>query len=204
MKPMPEDWERAVAVVAHPDDLEYGAASAVARWTAQGKHLTYLLATKGEAGIAGMAPGLTGPLRVEEERRSAAVVGVVHRALLAPGQVEAHGHDDVGAHPAEGRREVAAQPDAVLDHAVAMVEELDLGYADHRRAAPFLGHPQRPGHLWCHPGDARLALRGEQVSHVLALRRPARHRRGGSVLEVVRVRDHGDGPLPVLRHRLHG
>src|SRR5215467_12761740 len=24
MKPMPEDWERAVAVVAHPDDLEYG------------------------------------------------------------------------------------------------------------------------------------------------------------------------------------
>ena len=27
MKPMPEDWDRAVAVVAHPDDLEYGAAS---------------------------------------------------------------------------------------------------------------------------------------------------------------------------------
>src|SRR6059036_2113285 len=31
MKPMPEDWDRAVAVVAHPDDLEYGVASAVAR-----------------------------------------------------------------------------------------------------------------------------------------------------------------------------
>ncbi len=31
MEPMPEDWERAVAVVAHPDDLEYGAAAAVAR-----------------------------------------------------------------------------------------------------------------------------------------------------------------------------
>ena len=28
---MPEDWDRAVAVVAHPDDLEYGVASAVAR-----------------------------------------------------------------------------------------------------------------------------------------------------------------------------
>src|SRR5919108_5564924 len=34
---LPEDWQRALAVVAHPDDLEYGAASAVARWTAQGK-----------------------------------------------------------------------------------------------------------------------------------------------------------------------
>ena len=34
---MPEDWQRILAVVAHPDDLEYGAASAVARWTSAGK-----------------------------------------------------------------------------------------------------------------------------------------------------------------------
>ena len=54
MKPMPEDWDRAVAVVAHPDDLEYGVASAVARWTRQGKQVSYLLVTRGEAGIAGM------------------------------------------------------------------------------------------------------------------------------------------------------
>jgi LmbE family N-acetylglucosaminyl deacetylase len=76
VQPMPEDWERAVAVVAHPDDLEYGAASAVARWTGQGKEVSYVLATRGEAGIAGMAPARAGPLRVDEELRSAAVVGV--------------------------------------------------------------------------------------------------------------------------------
>src|SRR5487761_1112343 len=76
MQPMPEDWDRAVAVVAHPDDLEYGYASAVARWTGQGKEVTYLLATRGEAGIASMPPDEAGPLRVEEERRSAAIVGV--------------------------------------------------------------------------------------------------------------------------------
>src|SRR5690348_15876119 len=76
MQPMPEDWNRAVAVVAHPDDLEYGVASAVARWTGQGKEVAYLLATRGEAGIAGLPPDKTGPLRVEEERRSAAIVGV--------------------------------------------------------------------------------------------------------------------------------
>jgi len=76
MEPMPEDWDRAVAVVAHPDDLEYGVAAAVARWTGQGKEVTYLLATKGEAGIAGIAPDQVGPLRMEEERRSAEVVGV--------------------------------------------------------------------------------------------------------------------------------
>ena len=34
LEPIPETWTRALAVVAHPDDLEYGAASAIARWTA--------------------------------------------------------------------------------------------------------------------------------------------------------------------------
>jgi LmbE family N-acetylglucosaminyl deacetylase len=76
LPPLPEDWERAIAVVAHPDDLEYGAASAVARWTDQGKDIRYVLATRGEAGIDAMAPELAAPLRSEEQRRSASVVGV--------------------------------------------------------------------------------------------------------------------------------
>ena len=37
MEPVNEDWERAVAIVAHPDDLEYGAASAVARRDISGR-----------------------------------------------------------------------------------------------------------------------------------------------------------------------
>jgi LmbE family N-acetylglucosaminyl deacetylase len=31
-----ETWERALCIVAHPDDIEYGCAAAVARWTGQG------------------------------------------------------------------------------------------------------------------------------------------------------------------------
>jgi LmbE family N-acetylglucosaminyl deacetylase len=73
---MPDDWQRALVVAAHPDDIEYGVAAAVAVWTAAGKEVHYLLATRGEAGIAGMTPAEAGPLREEEERRSAAVVGV--------------------------------------------------------------------------------------------------------------------------------
>ena len=76
LEPLPEDWERAIAVVAHPDDLEYGAASAVARWTSQGKDIRYVLATRGEAGIDTMPPELAGPVRTEEQVNSAAVVGV--------------------------------------------------------------------------------------------------------------------------------
>jgi LmbE family N-acetylglucosaminyl deacetylase len=74
--PMPDDWQRALVVAAHPDDIEYGMAAAVAVWTAAGKEVHYLLATRGEAGIAGLAPAEAAPLREEEERRSAAVVGV--------------------------------------------------------------------------------------------------------------------------------
>ncbi|HIF13149.1 MAG TPA: PIG-L family deacetylase [Dehalococcoidia bacterium] len=71
-----EDWDRAVAVAAHPDDLEYGAASAIARWTDQGKEISYLLLTRGEAGINGMHPRDAGPLREAEEVAGAAQVGV--------------------------------------------------------------------------------------------------------------------------------
>ncbi len=76
LEPLPEDFERVLAVVAHPDDLEYGAASAIARWTAQGKDVRYLLVTRGEAGIAGRPPNEAGPRREAEQRASAAIVGV--------------------------------------------------------------------------------------------------------------------------------
>lgn len=71
-----ESWSSALAVVAHPDDLEYGTAAAIAKWTAQSKRVSYCLATSGEAGIDGMHPREAGPLREQEERASAAIVGV--------------------------------------------------------------------------------------------------------------------------------
>ncbi|WP_433631258.1 PIG-L deacetylase family protein [Nocardia sp. CA-120079] len=76
MEQVPEDWQRGLVVVAHPDDIEYGAAAAVARWTGQGKDIRYVLVTSGEAGIAGMPPAEAGPLREAEEVAAAKVVGV--------------------------------------------------------------------------------------------------------------------------------
>ncbi|MER7664229.1 MULTISPECIES: PIG-L deacetylase family protein [unclassified Streptomyces] len=76
LEPMPDDWHRALAVVAHPDDLEYGCAAAIAGWTDGGREVSYLLATRGEAGIDTIAPAECAPLREREQRASAAVVGV--------------------------------------------------------------------------------------------------------------------------------
>ena len=80
--PMPDDWQRALVIAAHPDDIEYGMSAAVAAWTAAGKEVHYLLATRGEAGMAGVPPEEAGPLREDEERRSAAVVGVTEVEFL--------------------------------------------------------------------------------------------------------------------------
>ncbi|MFI7693377.1 PIG-L deacetylase family protein [Nonomuraea sp. NPDC049655] len=90
LDPMPADWQRALAVVAHPDDLEYGCASAVATWTDAGREVSYLIATRGEAGIDTLDPAACGPVREREERASAAVVGVTTVEFLdhADGVVE--------------------------------------------------------------------------------------------------------------------
>lgn len=69
-------WRTVLCVAAHPDDLEYGTAAAVSRWTSAGATVTYLLATRGEAGIDGLPPEEAGPIREEEERHGAALVGV--------------------------------------------------------------------------------------------------------------------------------
>src|SRR5215468_9614752 len=79
---LPENWDRCLAVAAHPDDIEYGVASAVARWTEQGKQVAYLLVTRGEAGIDGIPPDQAGPLREREERAGAAQVGVTELEFL--------------------------------------------------------------------------------------------------------------------------
>lgn len=70
------DWTRALVIMAHPDDMEYGGAAAVATWTGSGKHVAYLMATKGEAGIDTMEPAEAERVRMQEQRDSCAVVGV--------------------------------------------------------------------------------------------------------------------------------
>ncbi len=151
LEAFPEDWDRALAVVAHPDDMEYGAAAAVARWTAQGKHVAYVLVSDGEAGISTMAPAEVGPLRRDEQRASCAAVGV--------DEVEFLGHPDGAI--VEGlslRADLAAairrhRPDVVLS-----INHRDSwggpswNHADHRAVGRSLLDAVRDAaNPWCFP-----------------------------------------------------
>jgi len=81
-----------LCVVAHPDDLEFGAAAAVARWTGQGKQVVYCMVTSGEAGIDALTPDECRTVREAEQVESARVVGVeVVDFLGLPDGVLEHG-----------------------------------------------------------------------------------------------------------------
>jgi LmbE family N-acetylglucosaminyl deacetylase len=135
LRPMPDDWTRALAVVAHPDDLEYGAASAIAAWTASGKSVSYLIVTDGEAGIDGIGPADAAALRQKEQLASAAVVGVHDVSFL-------HHRDGAVEYGLRLRRNIAGhirrvQPDILLTATPALTYGLGggpriLNQADHR------------------------------------------------------------------------
>src|SRR2546422_402543 len=55
LEPLDEDWQKALAIVAHPDDLEFGSAAAIARWTGQGKEVVYCMLTQADHSSAGRA-----------------------------------------------------------------------------------------------------------------------------------------------------
>ena len=76
LEPLDETWQRALCIVAHPDDLEFGSAAAVARWTGQGKDVGYTMVTSGEAGIDGLHPDECRTVREAEQVESARIVGV--------------------------------------------------------------------------------------------------------------------------------
>jgi LmbE family N-acetylglucosaminyl deacetylase len=78
-----EHVERALCVLAHPDDVDFGSAGTVATWTAAGTEVTYCIVTDGDAGGFDETPrDQMGPLRQEEQRAAAKEVGVTDVRFL--------------------------------------------------------------------------------------------------------------------------
>jgi LmbE family N-acetylglucosaminyl deacetylase len=75
--------ERVLAVVAHPDDIDYASAGTIAQWTARGVEVAYCIATYGDAGGFDDTPRERMPaLREAEQRAAAAAVGVTDVTFL--------------------------------------------------------------------------------------------------------------------------
>ena len=68
----------AMAIVAHPDDIEFTCAGTMARWAKAGASITYVLCTSGDVGIdePGMTREKATQIREAEAREAARIAGV--------------------------------------------------------------------------------------------------------------------------------
>ncbi|MBA3430364.1 MAG: PIG-L family deacetylase, partial [Actinobacteria bacterium] len=152
-----------------------GAASAVARWTGQGKEVSYVLATRGEAGIDGMSPDEAGPLREEEEKSGAAIVGASHVEFLghADGAVE-YGLE-LRRHLAGAIRRLRPEIVVTMNFDLTWGESGYVNHADHRALGlATLDACRDAANRWLYPelGDG---WKGVQAAYVAAAEEPTHY-----------------------------
>jgi LmbE family N-acetylglucosaminyl deacetylase len=75
---LPPGGQRILVIMAHPDDAEFICGGTIARLSAEGREIHYLLVTSGDKGsnVAGMTPERLATMREEEQQHAAAVLGV--------------------------------------------------------------------------------------------------------------------------------
>ncbi|MCE1253368.1 MAG: PIG-L family deacetylase [Anaerolineae bacterium] len=76
--------ESAMAIFAHPDDIEFSCAGTLARWAKAGARISYVLCTSGDVGIS--TPGMTRAeatrIRETEAREAARITGATEIIFL--------------------------------------------------------------------------------------------------------------------------
>lgn len=76
--------ESAMAIVAHPDDIEFSCAGTLARWAKAGARVSYVLCTSGDVGIdePGMTHKKAAEIREAEQLEAAKIVGAAEVIFL--------------------------------------------------------------------------------------------------------------------------
>jgi LmbE family N-acetylglucosaminyl deacetylase len=129
--------ESAMAIVAHPDDIEFTCAGTLARWARAGAKTYYVICTSGEVGISqnSMTREKAMEIREAEQRQAAEIAGAEEVVFLRhpDGMLEA---------TMELRKQLVRQirrlkPEVIItgDPAVLWVGEGYINHPDHRAAA---------------------------------------------------------------------
>src|SRR5262249_37445814 len=150
---LPEDWDRCLAVAAHPDDIEEFSASAVGPRGARGKEGAFLVGARGGGGHGGMHPD-------EAATETGAAAGAVardDRGGDGVGEFRDHRDGVIEGGPALRRDSVRAmrqhRPEVVISNAFSV--RLIGGYtnqADHRVVGlAALDAARDTGNRWIFP-----------------------------------------------------
>ena len=92
-------YKRALVVVAHPDDAEFGFGGSLAKIAKEGMELAYILCTNGDKGTndPDVTPEQLGITRQQEQRNAAAIIGTTDVTFLGYGDGELEStHEVIG------------------------------------------------------------------------------------------------------------
>jgi|SaaInlV_200m_DNA_3_1039701.scaffolds.fasta_scaffold01547_3 LmbE family N-acetylglucosaminyl deacetylase len=129
--------ERAMAIFAHPDDIEFSCAGTLAKWVKEGTKVSYILITSGDSGIADpkIPKEKVIEIRELESRNAANIVGADEIIFL-------HEPDGLLEPSLELRKKLVReirrfQPEVVIcgDPTVILVSDSYINHPDHRAAA---------------------------------------------------------------------
>lgn len=129
--------ESALAIVAHPDDIEFACAGTLARWARSGARISYVLCTSGDVGIArsDITREQVVEIREAEQRVAADIVGAAEVVFLRE-------PDGLLQPSLELRKKLVREirrfrPEVVLcgDPTLLWASEKYINHPDHRAAA---------------------------------------------------------------------
>lgn len=129
--------QKAMVIVAHPDDAEFSCAGTVARWIKEGAEVVYVLCTSGDVGIAepGMTKAKAAEIREAEQQAAADVVGVKEVIFLREpdGMLE----NTMALRKRLVREIRRFKPEVVItgDPTVVWARDTYINHPDHRAAA---------------------------------------------------------------------
>ena len=129
--------ESAMAIHAHPDDIEFSCAGTLARWAQAGTRVSYVLCTSGDVGIADLSltRANAAEIREVEQRAAAEIIGAQEVVFI--------GEPDGTLEPTlELRKKLVREirrfrPEVVLcgDPTIVWIGDTYINHPDHRAAA---------------------------------------------------------------------
>jgi LmbE family N-acetylglucosaminyl deacetylase len=129
--------ESAMAIVAHPDDIEFSCVGTLSRWAKSGARISYVLCTSGDVGIdePGMTRARASEIREAEQRSAAEIAGASEVVFL-------HEPDGMLVATLELRKKIVREirrfrPEVVVcgDPTIVWAGNDYINHPDHRAAA---------------------------------------------------------------------
>jgi LmbE family N-acetylglucosaminyl deacetylase len=129
--------QKAMAIYAHPDDIEFSCTGTVARWIEKGTEVAYVILTSGDAGIDDPEIDRKEAVRIREEesRNAAEITGV--KEVIFFGEPDGMLEATIALRKRLVREIRRFKPEVVIcaDPTVTLANESYINHPDHRAAA---------------------------------------------------------------------